>query len=420
MGTLVENLFMDSISTTFRTFGQLSDELAQGVLEGSGVDRHLINLLEDPPKPSSRTRPENSIVLKPLSRLISEVSGDAPGTRAFALSHCKKAPKGKKEEGGESPLRSRWKGSMEDLETHLDQVHSFNLAHLMLEEEGRRDEGAEPSLRYFDQKEARKVMSLAGELQHSAWQLGQERPDKDHLELIIRESTGKKRIPWECTPVHLAITDWEPTLPLVGKRKVPEEKLAQVETKSAAKGASDSDSKGRASGRPPLLLVVNDKDGRALASKKRFFQFEGNTNPKAQLSQRALRLAMTVLDQPNAEWFLAQSEISKIPRAFIESAKPWAMVAVVKEAQRLSSEDPASSSKPRRKSIDQREVEELAQVLINLEPGKTPRELAERLQHLMRNLEKAIEQAEAWERANERDESGKIRQRWPKNKPRSN
>ncbi|GLH65722.1 hypothetical protein [Geothrix edaphica] len=418
MNAILRILLADSISTTFRTFGQLSDELAHGVLEGSGVDRHLINLLEDPPKPSSRTRPENSIVLKPLSRLISEVSGDAPGTRVFALSHCKKAPKRKEKEGGESALRSRWDGSMEDLETHLDQVHSFNLAHLMLEEEGRRDEGAEPSLRYFDQKEARKVMSLVGEHQHSAWQSGQERPDKDHLELIIRESTGKKRIPWECTQVHLVITDWKPALPLTRKKKVPEANPVLAEAKSAEKGVSDS--RKWASGQAPLLLVNKDKDGRALASKKRFFQFEGNTNPKAQLSQRALRLAMTVLDQPNAEWFLAQSEISKIPRAFIESAKPWALVAVIKEAQRLSSEDPEFSSKPRRKSTDQREVEELAQILINLEPGKSPRELAERLQHLMRNLEKAIQQAEAWERVNERDESGKIRQRWPKNKPRSN
>lgn len=414
MGTLVENLFMDSISTTFRTFGQLSDELARGVLEGSGVDRHLINLLEDPPKPSSRTRPENSIVLKPLSRLISEVSGDAPGTRVFALSHCKKAAK-KKKEGGESALRSRWDGSMEDLETHLDQVHSFNLSHLMLEEEGKRDEGADPSLRYFDRKEARKVMSLVGEHQNSAWQAGQERPDKDHLELIIRESTGKKRIPWECTLVHLAITGWKPALPLTRKKKVPEANPVLAEAKSAEKGVSDS--RKRVPGQPPLLLVGKDKDGRTLAPKKRFFQFEGNTNPKAQLSQRALRLATTVLDQPNAEWFLVQSEISKIPRAFIESAKPRPMVEVIKEAQRLSLEDPASSSKPRRKSTDQREVEELAQILINLEPAKTPRELAERLQYLMRNLEKAIEQAEAWERANERDESGKIRQRWPKNKP---
>ena len=421
MGALVDNIFRDSISTTFRTFGQLSDALAQGVLEGSVVDRHLVNLFEDFPNPSSRTRTENSIVLKPLSRLIAEVSGDAPGTRMFALSHCKKAPKKKKGEAGavDSPLRSRWKGSIEDLETHLDQVHSFNLAHLMLEEEGKRDEGAEPSFRYFDQKEARKVMSLVGEHQHSAWQSGQERPDKDHLELIIRESTGKKRIPWECTLVQLAITDWKPAPTLTRKRNGPEINPVVAGAKLAKKGNPRIDPRMRTSDKPALLFVSKDKDGRALAPKKRFFQFEGNTNSKAQLSQRALRLAITVLDQPNAEWFLAQSEISKIPRAFIESATPWTMVEVIKEAHRLSKEDPVPSSKARRKSADQRDMEELAQILINLEPNKTPRELAERLQYLMRNLEQAIEQAEAWERANERDESGKIRQRWPKNKPRS-
>jgi hypothetical protein len=170
---------------------------------------------------------------------------------------------------------------------------------------------------------------------------------------------------------------------------------------------------------PVLEMATKGEQGQDLAPKKRFFYFEGNTNPKARLSQLGLRKALLVMGEPSAEVLLHKTDLVAIPPAFIEAALPKTMVEVIQEAQRLNLTVPDSGPKLRRKRAEQKDMEELTQILINLEFNKSPKELAERMKHLMGYLDAAVAQAEAWERDNQRDKDGKIRQRWEKGKPRT-
>ena len=516
MGANLDGLFTDFILTTFRTFGQLSSEAVQEALEGVDLDRHLTNLLTDQAVEVMEV-PEfgQSIVLKPITQLITEVTGKEPGTKAFAMAHSKKPAKkkgavepveqaeaveaGTAEKKQKATLKEKWTGTPEELERHLSQVWSFNLAHLMFEEEGKRDQGHPPSLRYFAADEAVQLDALEGEAKHAAWLLGLERPDKDHLEMVVCVNIGKVRIKWAFAGIHLIISDWRPVpqvpmavnpmealmplamaaevmaatprkrgrppkvvaapaeakvAPAVGaKAKAVKEKATKPKPKKTAAEKLKNPRKGKAAPNAPvspdvatiprevdqapatntlpaevqplavptgpvLEMATKDEQGQDLAPKKRYFYFKGNTNAKARLSQIGLRKALLVMGEPSAEVLLHKTDLVAIPPAFIDAAKPRTMVEVIQKARELAMALPDSGPKLRRKAIEQKDMEELAQILINLEPNKTPAELAAKMKHLMGFLDAAVAQAEAWERDNQRDKDGKIRQRWEKGKPR--
>jgi hypothetical protein len=174
----------------------------------------------------------------------------------------------------------------------------------------------------------------------------------------------------------------------------------------------------KGSAKPTLELITKDEDGKELPSGKRYFRFSETPDPAARMKPLGFRKALTFLDQPNAEWMLGRADVSAIPQAFIDASKPWTMIEVINEAMRLWPEGAKPAAKERRKPVEQRDMEELAQILINLEPSKTPKELAAQLQHLMGYLDPAVAQAEKWEKTNGRDGRGKIRQRWEKGKSR--
>lgn len=480
MSPILDDLFSDHIASTLRTFGNVEGEPLLDEQELVALDRHLANLIADPPTDSAEPMPPNSIILKPLSRLFREISGEAPGTKAFANSRLKKGPKKgdqslddgveKEEErdpdeakggGGRSrkyvPLKDRWAGSDDDLSAHLDQVASFNLAHLLFEEEGKRDQGEPVAVRYFNAEEANQVMTQEGEEQRSSWEAGLGRPDKSHLELIGAESTGKTRKKWTYWHVHLGIPDWGalPRIPPVATKstkpetKTPKRESKEKVVKKAApkKVAKKMSRKASATGKkgapialpkqekskglpqespevqgsealvqppkpklPQLLYFHKDAQGKDLPQHRRYFLFDGQSNPKARLSLNSFVNAKKALGQPNAEWVI--TTLLNIPQAFIEAARPRTIVEVIKEAEKQFEVVPTIPLKLRRKTTEQRDIEMLAQILINLEPSKPPKQLGVRLKELMeRDLEKAVGKAEEWEEANGRDKKGYIRQR---------
>lgn len=452
MWKFVDTIFADAALSTLRTIGQTPDAELQEALKGVAIDRHLENLIKDPPRTSrGRQRMKSCIILKPLSQLIQELAEGEPGTKAYATAHCKKPSKKKgttEPEAKEEPevetdpksakkkpktLKDKWTGTPEELRSHLNQVWSFNLAQQMFEEEGKRDQGSSPSLRYFTTEDAHGVMALSHGKQHAAWEAGLERPDKDHLDLIVSDCTGKVKIKWAYYHIHLIISDWKPVIQDLAAKKPVEQVTPKLKAamEPSAEGESPVKPKAAAKDRNPvkvkaakspakltLELITKDGDGKELPPGKRYFCFSETPDPAARMKPLGFRKALTFLDQPNAEWMLGRADLSAIPQAFIDASKPWTMVEVINEARRLWPEGSKPVAKERRKPVEQREMEELAQILINLEPSITPKELAARLQHLMGYLDTAVAQAEEWEKANGRDKNGKIRQRWEKGKSR--